>query len=206
MTKEGAIFPLPFIALAVIFYILFQRSLSINFLYIAAGFFFLGLLIILFFRDPERKVPKGVKLIVSPADGKIIKLETDSENPSMSIFLGLQNVHVNRAPVDGIIKSVVFHQGKFAAAYKPEAMKDNQRNEIEIETEIGVLKMQQVTGAIARRVICYKKAGDKIKTGERIGLIRFGSRVDLFFPPGTKIDIRLGQKVLAGETVLGHLA
>jgi phosphatidylserine decarboxylase len=205
MTKEGAIFPIPFIILAVIFYLLFLKSMSIALLYIAVGFFFLGLLIILFFRDPERKTPKGEKLIVSPADGKIIRLETECENPSISIFMGLQNVHVNRAPVDGVIKTIVFHQGKFLAAYKPEAMKDNQRNEIEIETDNSLVKMQQVTGAIARRTICYKKAGDKIETGERIGLIRFGSRVDLFLPRGTKLDIRLGQKVLAGETVIGRL-
>jgi phosphatidylserine decarboxylase len=205
MTKEGAIFPLPFLILAIVFFIVFKMTISIIYLYIAAGLFLLGMLIVLFFRDPDRKVPDGNNLIISPADGKIIKVVDSGEAPGISIFMGIQNVHVNRSPVDGVIKSITFHQGKFLAAFRSEAMKENQRNEIEIETAAGIVKMNQVTGAIARRTICYRRPGDKVKAGGRIGLIRFGSRIDLYLPSGASFDTTLNMKVRAGETILGHL-
>jgi phosphatidylserine decarboxylase len=205
MTREGAIFPLPFFAIAIILFIVFNKSLDLTYLYLSAGVFYLGLLLMLFFRDPDRKTPSGENLVISPADGKIVRLDDGSEEPSLSIFLALHNVHVNRSPVNGVIKTVTHYRGKFHAAFRPEAMKENQRNEIEIETENGIVRVHQVTGAIARRAICYKKPGDHVKAGERIGLIRFGSRVDLFLPPGAKLNITPSRKVCAGETVLGTL-
>jgi phosphatidylserine decarboxylase len=205
MTKEGAIFPLPFYIIAFVLFYFFHRDTTLTYLYLSAGLFYCGLLVMLFFRDPDRKVPDGENLIVSPADGKVIRLEGDCEAPSVSIFLALHNVHVNRSPVDGVIKSVTHHPGRFLAAFREEAMRDNQRNEIEIETAHGVVRMHQVTGALARRTIFYKKPGDRVKAGERVGLIRFGSRVDLFLPPGSKLDAMLGSKVRAGETVMGKL-
>jgi phosphatidylserine decarboxylase len=205
MTREGAIFPLPFFAIAIVFFMLFRSYMALPWLYASALTFYVGLAIMLFFRDPDRKIPKGEKLLLAPADGKIIRLENNGK-AEISIFLSVLNVHVNRSPVDGVIKSVTFHQGKFLAAFKPGAMTDNQRNEIEIETDNGIVRMHQVTGAIARRTICNKKPGDKVKAGERIGLIRFGSRVDLFLPESVKLDIKMNQKVVAGETKLGSLA
>jgi phosphatidylserine decarboxylase len=204
MTKEGAIFPLPFFIIAIIFYFVFRSTSALAWLYSSAFTFYLGLAIMLFFRDPERKIPEGEKLLLAPADGKIIRIDNEG-NPEISIFLSVFNVHVNRSPVNGVIKSVNFHKGKFLAAFKPGAMTDNQRNEIEIETDKGIVRMHQVTGAIARRTICNKKPGDKVAAGDRIGLIRFGSRVDLFFPAGVNVDIKLNQKVRAGETKLGSL-
>ncbi|HBC45882.1 MAG TPA: phosphatidylserine decarboxylase family protein [candidate division Zixibacteria bacterium] len=207
MTKEGYLFPLPFfIAGVILFVIFFQSMSSLPLLYLAALLFYLGLFVMLFFRDPDRKVPQGENLVVSPADGKIIRIDSESENPSLSIFLSITNVHVNRSPVEGVINSVVHRKGKFHGAFRKEAMNENERNEIEIETSRGLVWMNQVAGYIARRTICNKKPGDKLTVGERIGLIRFGSRVDLTLPPGSKIDIRLGQKVRAGETILGNLS
>ena len=204
MTREGAIFPLPFFAIAIIFFFIFRLTHGLGWLYGSVLIFYLGLAIMLFFRDPERKVPQGEKLLLAPADGKVVRIENNAA-PEISIFLSIFNVHINRAPVNGVIKSVTFHKGKFLAAYKTGAMVDNQRNEIEIETDKGIVRMHQVTGAIARRTICNKKVGDKVKAGERIGLIRFGSRVDLFLPENVKLDLILNQKVKAGETQLGSL-
>jgi phosphatidylserine decarboxylase len=205
MTKEGLFFPLPFIILAGIFYYLFRQHFSLTLLFIASVLFYTGLAIMLFFRDPERKVPKGDNLIFSPADGRIIRLEEGDCGPAISIFLSIFNVHVNRSPIKGTIKSVTFFPGKFHIASKPEAMSENQRNEIEIETVLGIVRMHQISGSIARRVIFKKKPGEQVEAGDRIGLIRFGSRVDLFLPNGSKIDIKLGQKVIAGETIIGKL-
>lgn len=205
MTKEGFTFPLPFLAIAAVFMFLFSKYGGINLAYIAVVFFFLAMCVMLFFRDPERKIPEGDGLIISPADGRIIKIDEKNGNPTVSIFMSVFNVHVNRAPVDGKIKSINFHPGKFYSAFKDKAMRENQRNEIELESSSGIIKMTQVTGAIARRTICYPKPGDVLKAGQRIGLIRFGSRVDLVLPAGSKIDVKLKQKVTGGKTVLGKL-
>lgn len=205
MTKEGMIFPLPFIAIAAGFYFIFNQYQSMMWLYLSALSFYIGLAMMLFFRDPDRKAPKGDDLIISPADGKVIYICEDSSRPSISIFLGVHNVHVNRSPVKGVVKSVVFYPGKFLVASHGKAMTENQRNEIEIETSKGMVKMNQVSGFIARRTIFYKKPGVAVTAGERVGLIRFGSRVDLFLPAGSTITVNLKQKVVAGETILGNL-
>jgi phosphatidylserine decarboxylase len=206
MTKEGYIYPMPFILLAVILFILFHRDMSsLPLLYSAALSFYVGLVIMLFFRDPDRKIPKDENLVLAPADGKVIRIDRECENPSLSIFLSITNVHVNRSPVDGTIKSIEHRSGKFHNAFRKEAMSENERNEIEIDTDKGIVRMHQVAGFIARRTICYKSAGSILRAGDRIGLIRFGSRVDLTLPPGSNINVTLGQKVLAGETILGNL-
>ena len=206
MTKEGFLFPLPFVLIAAVLFIIFSRTLNVVFVYWAIGFFFFGLLVMLFFRDPERKIPDGDNLILSPADGKIILLNEKPDGKVISIFLSIFNVHVNRAPVTGIVKSVNFIEGKFHIASAPKAKDENQRNEIEFSTENGVIQMNQVTGAIARRTIFTKKPHDSVQAGERVGLIRFGSRVDLFVPQTAQINIHLGQKVTAGKTIIGKLS
>ncbi len=205
MTREGILFPLPFLILAAGFFILFYKFLIFPFVYVATVFFFLALIIMLFFRDPERRVPEGEKLILAPADGRIVKCESDSGLASLSIFLSIFDVHVNRSPVTGTVRSVSFLRGKFLAAFKDEAQRANQRNEIEIETASGIVKMNQVTGAIARRVVFNPEEGQEVRAGERVGIIRFGSRVDLLMPPGSQLNVRLKQKVIAGETILGRL-
>ncbi len=205
MTKEGILFPLPFLILAGGFFVLFYKFLIFPFVYVSTVFFFLALVIMLFFRDPERRVPEGEKLILAPADGRIVKYDDTPGLASLSIFLSIFDVHVTRSPVSGKIKSVNFHQGKFLAAYKDEAQRANQRNEIEIETTSGNIKMHQVTGAIARRTIFKPEEGQSVRAGERVGIIRFGSRVDLVMPEGSRLDVRLKQKVIGGETILGRL-
>jgi phosphatidylserine decarboxylase len=205
MTREGILFPLPFLILAAVFFILFSKFVIFPFIYVSAAFFFLTLIIMLFFRDPERRVPDGEKLILAPADGRIVKCDATAGLESLSIFLSMFDVHVTRSPVSGKVKSVTFRRGKFFAANKDEAQQANQRNEIEIETASGTLKMNQVAGAIARRTIFRPKKGQSVKAGDRVGIIRFGSRVDLMMPEGSRLDVHLKQKVVAGETILGRL-
>ncbi len=205
MTKEGYIFPLPFLVISAFFMFLFSRYVNITFAYVATVFFFLGMIVMLFFRDPDRKIPEGENLILSPADGRIIRIEEIDGCPALSIFLSIFNVHVNRAPVSGTVKYFEYHLGKFHSAFKDTAQKENQKNEIELETPTGVVRMFQVAGSIARRTIFYHKIGDNLRAGQRIGLIRFGSRVDLVLPVGSKIDVRLKQRVMGGKTVIGKL-
>ncbi|UCC80589.1 MAG: phosphatidylserine decarboxylase [Candidatus Zixiibacteriota bacterium] len=196
---------MPFLIISAFFMFLFSRHIDITFAYVATVFFFLGMAVMLFFRDPDRKIPEGENLILSPADGRVIKIEEINGYPALSIFLSIFDVHVNRAPVSGTVKYFKYHPGKFHSAFKDKAEKENQKNEIEIETSAGIVKMFQVAGSIARRTTFHHKIGDNLKAGQRIGLIRFGSRVDLVLPVGSKIDTRLRQRVKGGKTVLGML-
>jgi len=205
MTKEGLLFPLPFLILTVIMIFIFNWTGKTYHAYLSTLFFVLGMCIMLFFRDPERKVPVGENLIIAPADGKIIMLRDNDEGVALSIFMSVFNVHINRSPVEGVVKSVTFFPGKFFSAFKEEALKENQRNEIVYSTGSGDVRMHQVTGAIARRTIFRLQTGDKVNAGDKVGLIRFGSRVDLFLPPGSEIDVKMKQKVIGGETIIGRL-
>lgn len=205
MTREGFIFPLPFFVLAAVSFLLFKHFFIMKFAYLSGVFFLAALLLILFFRDPDRKIPDGEKLVLSPADGRIIREENESGSPSLSIFLSIFNVHVTRSPVTGYIKSAKFRKGKFRVAYKDKAKSENQRNEIDIETESGLVRFNQVAGAIARRTIFRPKAGQMVRAGDRVGIIRFGSRVDLFLPSGSTLEIKEGQRVVGGKTILGRL-
>lgn len=205
MTREGILFPLPFLILAAVFLVLFSKFVIFSFIYASAVFFFLTLVIMLFFRDPKRRVPEGEKLILAPADGRIVRCDDTAGSESLSIFLSMFDVHVTRSPVSGKVKSVNFRRGKFFAANKDKAQQANQRNEIEIETGSGTLRMNQVAGAIARRTIFRPEPGQSVRAGERVGIIRFGSRVDLAMPEDSQLDVHLKQKVVAGETILGRL-
>lgn len=166
-----------------------------------------------FFRDPERTVPDGTDIFVSPADGKIIVIKDVAENEHLhkevkqvSIFMSPFNVHVNRVPCDGMVKNVQHVKGKFLAAYKDEASMQNEHIDMVYETRYGDLLLRQVAGFIARRAVCRKNAGDDLLRGERYGLIKFSSRVDLYLPKDVVIKTRLGDMVKAGETVLGEIA
>ena len=165
-----------------------------------------------FFRDPERVIPEGKGLFVAPADGKIIVIRDLRETrhlgadvTQISIFMSPSNVHVNRAPCDGRVKSVQHNRGSFFAAYKDEASIKNENIEMVLETEYGDVLLRQVAGFLARRAVCRKKEGDILKRGERYGVIKFSSRVDIYLPKGVEIKVNMNENVKAGETVLAVL-
>jgi phosphatidylserine decarboxylase len=178
------------------------------------SFVFITLFIVWFFRNPERSFQDEEKVLISPADGKIIKIENVEVNGTISgrfkkisIFMNVFNVHVNRAPYSGKIEAINYHEGKFFSANLDKASQDNERNEIMIRTEDGrQVWMVQIAGLIARRIVCWIDVGANIKKGERFGLIRFGSRVDVYLPEDSKISVQLKDKVKAGQTPLGYLS
>jgi len=198
-------------------FIIFFAALSGVLLWIGgAGIAVMSLLltafIFYFFRDPERTVPVERNVFVAPADGKIIvikdMLETEhlhKDVKQISIFMSPFNVHVNRVPCDGKVKSVHHVKGKFLAAYKDEASMQNEHIDMVYETRYGDLLLRQVAGFVARRAVCRKNEGDVLQGGERYGLIKFSSRVDIYLPKETAIKIRMGDMVRAGETVLGEI-
>jgi len=167
---------------------------------------FLGLFIFYFFRDPERVVPTDPGLVVSPADGHVVEIVDEEFESRMghrvSIFLSIWDVHVQRAPVGGRIAKVAYHPGKFYGAYRAAASRENEQNMIYIDTPKGTLVFKQIAGAIARRVICWKQPGEEVAIGERVGMIRFGSRVDLWLPMEAEVTVRRGQFAKGGETVV----
>ncbi|PKN38378.1 MAG: phosphatidylserine decarboxylase family protein [Deltaproteobacteria bacterium HGW-Deltaproteobacteria-2] len=177
-------------------------------------FAFITFFIIWFFRNPDRYFQDEEKVLISPADGKIIKIEDvevdgtiSGKFKKISIFMNVFNVHVNRAPYSGEIEAINYHEGKFFSANLDKASLDNERNEIMIRTEDGrSLWMVQIAGLIARRIVCWVNVGTIVKKGERVGLIRFGSRVDVYLPDDSRILVKLKDKVKAGETVLGYLS
>jgi phosphatidylserine decarboxylase len=172
----------------------------------------LTLFVLFFFRDPERTVPGGNGTVVSPADGKVIVIK-DVYEPAylkqdvkqISIFLSVFNVHVNRAPIGGAVEVVKYNPGKFHVASVEKASLDNEQTAMVIASGKEKILVKQIAGLIARRIICYARPGDTIKTGERYGLIRFGSRVDIFLPKTATIKVKLGDRVKGAEDVIGVL-
>lgn len=165
-----------------------------------------------FFRDPERKIPEEEGVFVSPADGKVILIrdvyEKDylkSDMKKISIFISPFDVHVNRAPCDGSVSAVEYLPGKSMAAFKADASVKNKSIVMVIDGKEGKVLVRQVAGFIARRAVCKAKVGDVLKRGERYGIIKFGSRVDLYLPKDTKIKVKLGDKIKSGETVVGEI-
>ncbi len=168
---------------------------------------FIGLILLFclnFFRDPKRLVPKGINQIVSPADGKIIRIDTqDEEFQVVSIFLNVFDVHVNRMPITGTFSNVDYTKGKFLMAFNHNACDENERNIITIETIVGPIRLVQIAGLIARRIICYANKGKEMQIGDRLGFMRFGSRIDLILPNKIKLKVKLGQKVMGNTTIIG---
>ncbi len=177
-------------------------------------FTLLTFFIIWFFRNPERSFQDQEKALISPADGKVIKIENvevdgtiSGRFKKISIFMNVFNVHVNRAPYAGKIETINYHEGKFFSANLDKASKENERNEVMIHTEDGrTIWTVQIAGLIARRIVCWVNPGANIKKGERFGLIRFGSRVDVYLPEDSDISVKPKDKVKAGQTILGYLS
>ena len=170
------------------------------------------LFMVLFFRDPERKIPEGKAIFVSPADGKVILIkdvyEKDylkAESKEISIFMSLLNVHVNRSPCDGKVSLVKHSSGKFLVAHKDAASMENENTVMVLEGKDGKIVVRQVAGFLARRIVCRAEVGDKLRRGERYGMIKFGSRLDVYLPKDVKIKVKAGDKIKAGETILGQM-
>ena len=164
-----------------------------------------------FFRDPDRLIPSGDGVIVSPADGKVIKIERIDTTPyfegactRISVFMSIFNVHVNRAPHEGTIRQVNYFPGKFFSANLDKASADNEHNALLLESPSGkCIGCVQIAGLIARRIICAVQAGDGVKRGQRFGIICFGSRLDVYLPLETEIQVNMGDRVQAGSSILG---
>jgi len=165
--------------------------------------FILALFCLWFFRDPNRETPQG-PYAVSPADGKVVVVKPENGGTRISIFLNVFDVHVNRTPIPGRITKVQYQQGKFLVASKEEASTENEMNTITVEGGGSTVVFKQITGLIARRIVCWKKPGDTVAAGERVGLIKFGSRVDVQLGPEWEIAVQVGQRVSAGSSILAR--
>jgi phosphatidylserine decarboxylase len=177
---------------------------------------FLIILTFVFFRDPDRHIPdeaiKDLSLVLSPADGKIMEI-VEIEEPyyikektkRISIFLSPLDVHVNRTPVTGIVEYYEYKTGKFLAAFEPKSSELNEHSKIGVKTPFGKVLFKQIVGALARRIVCELKVGDNIKSGDKIGMMKFGSRMDIFLPILSDIYIKSGDKVVAGESIIAKM-
>jgi len=166
-----------------------------------------------FFRNPRRKIPKNSKYILSPADGVVLAVNKANEKQFLegyaqrvSIFLSILNVHVNRSPIEGEIKLIKYVPGKFLPAFKSHASEINERNYVGIESPVLKVLVCQITGFIARRIVCYARQGDKLEQGQSFGMIKFGSCTEIYMPEGVEVLVRPGDSVKGGETIIGRLA
>ncbi|MBF0341628.1 MAG: phosphatidylserine decarboxylase family protein [Magnetococcales bacterium] len=207
VAKEG----LPFIAIFVVVAIIGSRL--VPFWPIQILLWILAFWCVWFFRDPERQTPPADGLVIAPADGRVVAIEEVAAAPlsglparKFSIFMNVFSVHVNRFPIHGRVEQVAYHPGQFLNAALDKASVENERMEVLAVTADGTkVSFVQVAGLVARRIVCHLKVGDAMPAGERFGLIRFGSRVDLYLPLTARIEPALGDQTRAGETVIAHL-
>jgi phosphatidylserine decarboxylase len=201
MVKEGYYFGLPLLVLGAAAY-LAQWTV------VAVVLVCLAIFVFSFFRDPERVIPAEPGAIVSPGDGRVVVVtdEEDARRPGkrISIFLAVWNVHVNRSPSAGVITRMEYRPGKFLAAMRERASMENEQNVFTLSTDAGEMVFKQIAGLIARRVVSWKKEGERVARGERIGLVRFGSRVDVWVPKEAEILVRVGENVKGGSSVLAR--
>jgi phosphatidylserine decarboxylase len=199
MVKDGIYYGLGFSAAGALVWYLIHPAY-------AAPLFVLALFCLYFFRDPDRNIPDG-PVAVSPADGKVVGIIGDgagAECTRISIFLNIFDVHVNRAPIAGRIASVEYTKGQFLVASRELASSQNERNTATIAGDSTSVRFAQIAGLIARRIVFYKKVGDNVAKGERVGLIKFGSRVDIFLGPEWEIKVRPGERVSGGSSILAQ--
>jgi phosphatidylserine decarboxylase len=174
-----------------------------------SGLLALGLFVFYFFRNPQRSIPTGEGLVVSPADGRVVvvKEEENAGRPGkrISIFLAIWNVHVNRSPVAGRIKTLQYKPGRFLAAWAEKASLENEQNVFTMDSEHGEIVFKQIAGWVARRVVSWKKAGEAVERGELVGLVRFGSRVDVWLSAEAEILVKVGESVKGGSSVIARI-
>jgi len=207
IAREGYPFILPLVIFAI-------SAAVLGLTWSAIGLSCVAAFVVWFFRNPERNTPDVPKMVVSPADGKVIRIDEVERNDlikgrfkKISIFMNVFNVHVNRNPYSGQVRAIEYHKGMFVSANLDKASDDNERNSIVIRTDDGrEIMAVQIAGLIARRIVCWIKEGMGVKKGERFGLIRFGSRLDVYLPFDSRIVVKIGDRVRAGETPLGDLS
>lgn len=203
VAPEGWPFVLPVAAAACIMAVMGWAAAATVFALVALAF-------LAFFRDPERTPPDVPGAVLAPADGRVMVI-TEALDPwvgpavRLSIFLSPLDVHVNRAPIGGLVKNVEYVAGRFLAAYRPEASEQNERCAVSLDGDRARVTVTQISGVLARRIVCRVRPGDVLRAGERYGLIRFGSRTDLVVPRGTELRVRVGDRVRGGESVMGVL-
>jgi len=213
ITKYGydVFFTITGICIALILVALFLiEPKSIKYSIIAVAFVFFGFTLN-FFRDPERVSPNGDNIIISPADGKVISIKKVTENEffkgealQISIFMSPLNVHVNRIPVSGKVSHLRYVPGEFFAAFEDKASEKNEQTIIGLENNRGKVLFKQIAGFVARRIVCNLQVGDSVSAGARFGMIKFGSRVDVFMPPSSIPKVALDQTAVGGETILAE--
>ena len=204
IAREGWPFVGSFLALAAL--------LAWRFPWAAAGLLLLGGFCAFFFRDPERGIPEGEALVLSPADGKVVRVGPAPDGAALapgaqqiSIFLSIFDVHVNRSPISGRIERVEYHKGEFLPAWDDKASLRNEQNTVTVERSGQRVVFKQIAGLIARRIVFRKRPGDDVARGERVGLIRFGSRVDVLLPAQARVLVKRGERVRGGSSVLAEL-
>jgi phosphatidylserine decarboxylase len=206
--REGAGFYVPCLVAGVVLTALLwpRPSAACGLVVLAAGVF-----AVYFFRDPARRVTAGEGDVVAPADGVVVSIDDVDESPHftgpcrrVAIFLSLFSVHVNRAPVEGTVREVTYKPGRFKAAMKPETSDCNESNTVRLNCPQGPVTVRQIAGVVARRIICRCAPGDALAKGEKFGMIKFGSRTELYLPPGTEVCVRVKDKVRAGTTLVAR--
>lgn len=203
MAREGLFYILIPLLLALI-------PLALGYWPVALVFLALAGFMAFFFRDPQRTAPPEAGVVVSPADGRVTRVRQlapgDPDSPTIvSIFLSPFDVHINRAPIAGTIKDVTYTRGKFLMATKEESSLVNEQNALTISGEELTVVCKQIAGVLARRIVCWKRAGDTVALGERIGLIKFSSRTDLILPPNVRLEVVEGARVRGGATIIGRV-
>ncbi len=179
---------------------------ALGFPFLSGGAFALSAFVAYFFRDPRREVPRDPDAIVSPGDGRVVEVHRDEAGRTrIAIFLSLFDVHINRAPAAGTVRQVDYRPGRFLPANHGKAGIENERNEMTLETEHGEIRLAQIAGVIARRIVCWKRAGDRVEAGERIGLIQFGSRLEVVLPAGIPAGVAVGARVQGGSSILARI-
>jgi phosphatidylserine decarboxylase len=203
MVRDG----IPFVLIPAALVLL---ALALGYYYVAVALLILAAFMAFFFRDPKRTVPGDDGLVVSPADGRVTRVApldaNDPQSPNIvSIFLSVFDVHINRAPIAGEIADATYTRGRFVIATREDASLVNEQNSLTIRGARMTVVCKQIAGVLARRIICWKRVGEQVALGERFGLIKFSSRTDLILPPEVEVEVRVGERVRGGVSVIGRL-